>query len=98
MPSSVHAPENAARRRVYEMVEEILTGAGGNGKIFRPVQRSARSGKGPDNPGMEDFPAWGILQDGPVREHFSEESAPGILQSEPVPEDVVLQYPAHLWK
>ena len=91
LAGGVHAPVHAAIPMVAEMLQEVIPGMDGRHQVFRLAERPVGGGEGPDDAGVQDDAARGVVLDLRGAVGLPVEAAARILQGEPVVQDVVLE-------
>ena len=76
---------------VAEMLQEIIARVDGRHQVIRLAERPVRRGEGPDDTGVQDDAARGVVLDLRGAVGLPVEAAARILQGEPVVQDVVLE-------
>ena len=88
LPFRGDAPIDAAVFVVAEVVQEPVAGMHGRHQVFGLLQLAVRGGEAPDEAGVQDDAAGGVVEDGAVGGDLSVEAAARVFQFKPVREDV----------
>ena len=84
LPFGRHAPIDTAVLVVAEMLQEPVPGMDGRHQILHILEGRISRGKAPDEPCVQDDAPGRVVKHSAVRSNFTVESAPRILQLQPI--------------